>query len=69
MDRALPEFNRIVNKKWQQRNRRLHRQKLIESKPLVDNTEPSSLRYPLIKNKKEQLLEGISKHSSFTFVR
>lgn len=25
---------------------------------MVDNTEPSSLKYPLIKTKKEQILEG-----------
>lgn len=25
---------------------------------MVDNNEPSSLRYPLIKTKKEQILEG-----------
>ncbi len=25
---------------------------------MIDNNEPSSLRYPLIKTKKEQILEG-----------
>lgn len=53
MDRALPEFNRVLHKKWLAHNRKLHRQKLVESKPQVDNSEPSSLRYPLIKTKKE----------------
>lgn len=42
----------------------MHKQKLYETKPMVDNNEPSSLRYPLIKTKKEQILEGknISSH-------
>jgi hypothetical protein len=53
MDRALPEFNRILHKKWQQHNKRLHKIKILETKSLVDNHEPSSLRYPLIKTKKE----------------
>jgi hypothetical protein len=28
MDRALPEFNRIINKKWIAYNKRIHRQKI-----------------------------------------
>ena len=28
MDRALPEFNRVLNKKWQAHNKRLHKQKI-----------------------------------------
>jgi len=58
MDRALPEFNRILHKKWQAHNKRMHKQKINETRPMVDNHEPSSLRYPLIKTKKEQILEG-----------
>ena len=58
MDRALPEFNRVLHKKWQAQNKKLHRQKIIETRPMVDKHEPSSLRYPLIKTKKEQILEG-----------
>lgn len=57
MDRALPEFNRVLHKKWQAHNKRLHKIKIHETRPLVDNSEPSSLKYPLIKTKKEQLLE------------
>ena len=58
MDRALPEFNRILHKKWMDQNKRIYKQRLNESKPLIDNNEPSAVRYPLIKLKKEQLLEG-----------
>jgi len=39
---------------------------------MVDNNEPSSLRYPLIKTKKEQILEGKETcvtHSKILFVR
>ena len=60
MDRAIPEFNRVVNKKWQQHQKRIHKQKIIETRPLVDNNVPSALRYPIIKTKKEQILEGKS---------
>ncbi len=57
----LPEYNRVgvLEKKWQAYNKRAHKQRLLESKPMVDNNEPSSLRYPLIKTKKEQILEGM----------
>jgi hypothetical protein len=58
MDRALPEFNRVLHKKWLAQNKRMHRMKLGDSKPVIDNTTPNSFRYPLIKTKKEQLLEG-----------
>ena len=59
----LPEYNRVgvLEKKWQAYNKRTHKQRLIESKPMIDNNEPSSLRYPLIKTKKEQILEGMQK--------
>ena len=60
MDRALPEFNRIINQKWIAHNKRIHRQNIKETRPMVDNHEPSSLRYPIIKTKKEQILEGTS---------
>ena len=58
MDRALPEFNKIINKKWMQQNKKLHKQKISETRPIVDNNLPTSCRYPIIKSKKEQLLEG-----------
>ncbi len=53
MDRALPEYNRVIHKKWLDRNKKLYRRKINESKPLVDNNMPSSLKYPIIKTKKE----------------
>lgn len=56
MDRVnVPEYNRggILQKKWQAYNKRVHKRNLHESRPMVDNNEPSSLRYPLIKTKKE----------------
>ena len=59
MDRALPEFNRVLNKKWNAQNRRIHKQKLNDSKSQIDNNLPSSFWYPIIKSKKEQILEGI----------
>ena len=67
MDRALPEFNRVLHKKWMAQSKRLHKQKLYESKPIIDMGEPSSLRYPIIKLKKEQLLEGKRSLSLFPY--
>ena len=53
MDRALPEYNRITHKKWLDYNKKIHRTRLQNTRAQVDNREPSSLNYPLIKLKKE----------------
>lgn len=58
MDRALPEFNRVLHKKWLTQNKRLHRQKILETRPMVDNQIPESYRHPIVKSKREQLIEG-----------
>jgi hypothetical protein len=67
MDRAIPEFNRILNKKWQDQSKKAHRLRILETRPKVDNALPSSLMYPIIKNKKEQLLEGMCMQESYIF--
>lgn len=38
----MPEFNRVLNKKWQAHNRKIHKQKIGETKPVIDNNLPSS---------------------------
>lgn len=52
MDRALPEFNTILHKKWILENKKLHRKKLQNTQARVDNLPPTSYNYPIIKSKK-----------------
>jgi len=58
MDRALPESNSILHKKWITENKKIHKRKVLTSTKLIDNELPSSLKYPLVKTKKELLIEG-----------
>jgi hypothetical protein len=58
MDRALPEFNTVLHKKWNLQNKRMHRRKVQESCPAVDNTLPVAYKYPIVKSKKEMIIEG-----------
>ena len=57
MDRALPEFNTILHKKWIHENKKLHRKKIIGTSARVDNNPPKAMQYPLIRAKKEQIIE------------
>eukprot|EP00347_Sterkiella_histriomuscorum_P004050 403361935 len=57
MDRGIPEYNRVLNKKWLDYNKKLHKQSIYQVKPTVDNAMPDSLRYPLIKTKREMIIE------------
>jgi len=68
MDRALPEFNTILHKKWTQDKKRIHKRHLLESQPRVDNNRPSAYNYPIIKSKKEMIIEGKKSHSIFLFI-
>ena len=58
MDRALPEFNTILHKKWIMQTKRLNKQKLQATTARVDNGPPAAYQYPLVKTKKEMLIEG-----------
>ena len=58
MDRALPEFNTILHKKWNQENKRIHKDKVRNITARVDNSVPDSYKYPIVKSKKEMLIEG-----------
>jgi hypothetical protein len=72
MDRALPEYNKILHKKWQTYSKRIHKQRITETRPAIDNNEPSSFKYPIIKLKKEQILEGnicINLSNKFLFLK
>ena len=58
MDRALPEFNTILHKKWNAERKRQHKRGLLESRPLVDNGLPTAYKHPIVKSKKEMIIEG-----------
>lgn len=58
MDRALPEFNTVLHKKWNLMNKKMHKKKLGESSAAIDNHLPLALNYPIVKSKKEMLIEG-----------
>ena len=58
MDRALPEFNTILHKKWNAERKRLHKRGVLESRPLVDNSIPDAYKHPIVKSKKEMIIEG-----------
>lgn len=55
----MAEFS-IFNKRQLQENKRMHRRKIYDSKPAVDNSLPTACKYPLVKSKKELLIEGKS---------
>ena len=65
MDRALPEFNTILHKKWNQQNKRLHKKKINQCVASVDNNLPTAVKYPINKAKKELLIECKSQISFF----
>ena len=58
MDRGIPEYNRLVTKKWNEYTKRLHKQGIVHTRPQVDTSLPESLKYPIIKTKKEMINEG-----------
>ena len=58
MDRGLPEFNTILHKKWNLENKRRHKTKIAGQGSQVDNGLPKAYGYPIVKTKKEMIIEG-----------
>ena len=58
MDRALPEYNTVLHKKWNVQNRKLHKKKVQEQHSHIDNGRPKAYAYPIVKTKKEMIIEG-----------
>jgi hypothetical protein len=58
MDRGLPEFNTVLHKKWNLQNKKRHKTKIAEQAPLVDNALPRAYAHPIVKTKKEMIIEG-----------
>ena len=58
MDRALPEFNTVLHKKWNAINKKMHKKKIQGTSATVDKSMPVAMQYPIVKVKKEMLIEG-----------
>ena len=55
---AIPEINRHTASRTRQENLVKHKHALREMKPSIDNSLPSSMYHPIVKAKKEQMIEG-----------
>jgi ribosomal protein S4 len=60
MYRAIPTSNKLLQKKWADKEREIHLAKLKEIRPTVEIREPSQFRHLKKKLKKTQMLEGKS---------
>lgn len=58
MDRALPEFNRLIMQRQNQVNKAHHITKLRSVTAAVNNSTPVSLQHPINKRNKEMQIEG-----------
>jgi len=58
MDRALPEFNRLIVQRQMQVNKAHHHIKLRTVTAHINNSLPVSLQHPLNKKNKEMMVEG-----------
>jgi ribosomal protein S4 len=58
MYRAIPTNNKLLQKKWAQKEREIHLNKLKEIKPQVEIREPTTFKHLKKKLKKTQMLEG-----------
>ena len=58
MDRAIPEINRHIVDRMRKEHRMRHKQSLRMVKPVVDNSLPEAMYHPIVKSKKEQMIEG-----------
>ena len=58
MDRAIPEINRHIVARMRAESHGRHRQHVRAAKPCVDNGLPESMYHPIVKTKKEQMIEG-----------
>ena len=60
MDRAIPEINRPIAQKQLYEAKRAFKSRLREAKGFVDNAMPNAMMHPIVKLKKEQMIEGKS---------
>ena len=57
MNRGLPIGNKLLTKKWQEKDREIHLRKLRDIKPQINLSGPTKFKHLNKKAKKEQLLE------------
>ena len=57
MHRALPVSNKILSKKWEEKNQRIHTEKLKSMQARVKSNKPVEFEHLKFKAKREQLLE------------
>lgn len=62
MYRAIPVGSKLLQRKWDQKDRDIHITKLRDAKPSVDAREPTQFRHLKKKLKKFQMLEGTLSH-------
>jgi hypothetical protein len=48
----------VLTKKWLDQNKRLHRKRILQVDKRIDNSLPEAYKHPLVKSKKELLIEG-----------
>lgn len=58
MYRAIPVGNKLLHRKWADKEREIHERKLREMRPAIDVREPSKFKHLRKKLKKTQMLEG-----------
>lgn len=63
MYRAIPCGNKLLSKKWSDKEREIHMNKLKGIKPTVEIREPAQFRHLKKKLKKTQMLEGKNKRT------
>jgi hypothetical protein len=69
MYRAIPVGSKLLQRKWDQKERELHLSKLREAKPSIDVREPTQFRHIKKKLKKNQMQEGTSIRNSQALYR
>ena len=58
MYRAIPEGNKLLSRRWREKEREIHHQKLMAMKPSVEIREPATFAHLQKKLKKNQMQEG-----------
>lgn len=67
MNRGQPTANKLLNKKWNEKQHEIHQRKLREMKPTYNITAPTEYKHLQTKPKRVQLLEGSAKPTLLTF--
>lgn len=57
MYRGLPSGNKILTRKWQEKERQIHMRKLRNIKPTINMRKPKAFKHLKSRAKKEQMLE------------